>query len=120
MENKKNVNYLQIELFYLSWGILGIIFSLLFQGSYAVFPAIGLGVTTVFFVRKNVVHKDFSPREIKTKRIISVTSLLVWGISCLITYLFIDTFKDGLWFIFSSYFFLVIYSIMYLLILNKD
>ena len=66
MENKKNVNYLQIELLYLLWGILGIIFSLLFQGSYAVFPAIGLGITSVFFVRKNVVHKDFSPREIKT------------------------------------------------------
>ena len=120
MKNKKNVNYLQIEVLYLLWGILGIIFSLLFQGSYAIFPAIGLGITSLFLIRKGLKHKDFSPREIKTKRIISVTSLLVWGISCLITYLFIDIFKDGLWFIFSSYFFLVIYSLMYLLIVNKD
>ena len=109
-----------IEYLYLIWGALGVIFSFLFQGSYAVFPAIGLGITSVFFFRKNVIHKDFSPNEIKTKRIISAFSLLMWGISCLITYLFIDIFKDGLWFIFSSYIFLVIYSVMYLLIVNKD
>ncbi len=111
----------KIELLYLICGLLGVILTLSCKVSYAVFPAIALGLISVFLVRKNVKHKELSSKEVKAKQIVSISSLIIWGASSLLSYFFIDKFKDdGLWFMFSSYIFLVVYSTMYMLIISND
>lgn len=105
----------KFEIVNLIWGVLGILLLCVFQNGWGALPAVGLAVTSVFFIRRESSEKELSMEKKKQRRTLNIISLVCWGIAAALCFFFTTSLREsGLWFVLASYIFLVVHGVLFL------
>lgn len=102
----------RVEISYFVCGLLGVIFLFGFRNGIACIPAVLLGLSQVFLIRKDLKTGELTEKERKCLRWINGLSLLFWVGASVVCYLLMESWQVGLWFLLSSYLFLLFRGVL--------
>ena len=103
----------KLEILNLFWGALGILLMCVFQNGWGAAPAVGLAVTSVFFIRRESSEEELSMAMKQKRRTLNILSVVCWVIAAVLCYFLATGLRgNGLWFVLASYIFLVIHGVL--------
>ena len=105
----------KLEILYLFWGALGILLICVFQNGWGAAPAVGLAVTSVFFIRRESSEEELTMAIKQKRRTLNIISVVCWVIAAVLCYFLASNLcENGLWFVLASYVFLVVHGVLFL------
>ena len=105
----------KFEILNLFWGALGILLICVFQNGWGTAPAVGLAVTSVFFIRRESSEEELSMAMNTKRRTLNIISVVCWVIAAILCYFLATNLREnGLWFVLASYIFLVVHGALFI------
>ena len=104
----------KFEILNLFWGVLGILLLCVFQNGWGAAPAVGLAVTSVFFIRRESSKEELSMAMKQKRRTLNLISVVSWVVAAVLCYFLATNLREnGLWFVLASYIFLVVHGVLF-------
>ena len=105
----------KFEILNLFWGLLGIVLLCVFQNGWGAVPAVGLAVTSVFFIRRESSEEELSTAMRQKRRTLNIIAVVCWVMAAVACYFLAPSLRgNGLWFVLASYIFLVVHGVLFL------
>ena len=106
----------KFEILNLFWGTLGILLLCVFQNGWGAAPAVGLAVTSVFFIRRESSEEELPMAMKQKRRMLNLISVVCWVVAAVLCYFLATNLREnGLWFVLASYIFLVVHGVLFVL-----
>ncbi|MBO7492731.1 MAG: hypothetical protein J6T87_01135 [Bacteroidales bacterium] len=104
----------KFEILNLFWGALGILLICVSQNGWGAAPAVGLAVTSIFFIRRESSEEELPMAMKQKRRTLNIISVVCWVIAAVLCYFLATNLREnGLWFVLASYIFLVVHGVLF-------